>query len=335
MAAFTLLNHTDAPTVDVPQNLGDAPLWCYLNYENLPTGDLDHLTQPIPPKRPPYGSFPPEISEELNRGEDTNFSVFNNTSQPAAEATQSPQDPNPFAPITAATNPFYPIQDNHDTAPLEQPQIFDINDPIWEYLNLLIDPTCTRGRDSLPTETLPIPPLNNLDLYETFKMFDPTILQPQDIAPFGLSPNTSESCTSEWTPESTSRPLFSPPGPGILTNNFTALDVPSPAPAPPPPPISPPPSPLPRAIKTKVDVDAYVERLVARRRHRGKAPELKCAFEECDPNRTHRRPSELKEHMYAHIGVFPYECLRAGCTSTFGTKSNLTRHRKTCRPTAK
>ncbi|KAG8740565.1 hypothetical protein FRC10_004141 [Ceratobasidium sp. 414] len=294
MTAFTLLNHTDT-TVDSLQDLGDAPL-------------------------------------------------------SAGEAAWPPQDPNISAPITAAANPvspdsgflvdifpfyidllaqFYLIQDNQDTT--QHHRFFDINDPVWASLNISADPVPTLGHDNLPMETLLIAPgdaslIPDFNFGEMLEMFNPAVVEPRDFAPFGLSPNTSESCTSEWTSESTSPPLFSTPGSRLLISDFTALDVPSPPPIPPPPSSG--------AIKTKADVDDYVERLVTRRRRRDAAPKLKCPFEGCDPERTHRRPVELKEHMYSHIDVIPYKCPRANCISTFTIKSNLTRHRKTCRSPA-
>ncbi|KAG9103407.1 hypothetical protein FRC06_011047 [Ceratobasidium sp. 370] len=159
-------------------------------------------------------------------------------------------------------------------------------------LSLNTSESATLGHDNLPVEIAP-PDGSILDsnFDEMLRgVLNPAAVQPQDFAHFGLSPNTSESCTSEWTTESTSSPLFPTPGSGILTNDFTAFGAPSPPLVPPPPSSC--------TIKTKADVDAYVERLVTRRRRRDTAPKLKCPFEGCDPERIHRRPAELKARTY-------------------------------------
>ncbi|KAG9122103.1 hypothetical protein FRC07_001660, partial [Ceratobasidium sp. 392] len=56
------------------------------------------------------------------------------------------------------------------------------------------------------------------------------------------------------------------------------------------------------SLTLKAKIDRFVDSLVVRRKRRGSGPslvKLKCAW--CD--KQDRRPSELKEHMYAHCGL--------------------------------
>ncbi|KAG8719142.1 hypothetical protein FRC08_003554 [Ceratobasidium sp. 394] len=48
----------------------------------------------------------------------------------------------------------------------------------------------------------------------------------------------------------------------------------------------------------------------------------------CD--KTGRRPSELKEHMYAHYGLAMFPCPRPGCTHVSNRQSNCKRHMFYC-----
>ncbi|KAG8794214.1 hypothetical protein FRC12_000161 [Ceratobasidium sp. 428] len=120
---------------------------------------------------------------------------------------------------------------------------------------------------------------------------------PPDLATPFLSPALTDSSGSDWSLASDGSSVYSP-----LLSSLTAL-VPVDAPVTPDHPSAfPSPASVEEAFEIKAEIDKYVDSLTAQRRHRGSGPslvKLKCSW--CD--KRERRPSELKEHMYAHRGL--------------------------------
>ncbi|KAG8719141.1 hypothetical protein FRC08_003553 [Ceratobasidium sp. 394] len=83
-------------------------------------------------------------------------------------------------------------------------------------------------------------------------------------------------------------------------------------------------------LKLKAEIDPFVDSLAMLRQHRGSGPslvKLKCPW--CD--KSSRRPSELKQHMYAHRGLILYPCPRPGCSHVSNRSTNLRRHMNHCK----
>ncbi|KAG8796626.1 hypothetical protein FRC12_013618 [Ceratobasidium sp. 428] len=151
---------------------------------------------------------------------------------------------------------------------------------------------------------------------------------PDSPIPF-LSPASTDSSGSQWSVVSNGSDLYLPlfPSVGLSSPSF---DVGSPA-------IldstSPPSSPALPGIGfgSQAEIDAYVDSLTKMRRPRGagggRSPvKLECPL--C--GKKERRPCELKEHMYADLGLALFRCSNEGCEHVFNRASNLTRHRNTC-----
>ncbi|KAG9079514.1 hypothetical protein FS749_008457 [Ceratobasidium sp. UAMH 11750] len=82
-------------------------------------------------------------------------------------------------------------------------------------------------------------------------------------------------------------------------------------------------------FRSKDDIDIWVNSLKTRKKH-GSTPQskLQCPLKRC--GRTIRRPKALKEHLYGHFNIKPYECSHSGCEETFAIAWNRKRHSKTC-----
>ncbi|KAG8725234.1 hypothetical protein FRC09_004885 [Ceratobasidium sp. 395] len=147
---------------------------------------------------------------------------------------------------------------------------------------------------------------------------------PPDFPTPFLSPALTDSSGSDWSLASDGSSVYSP-----LLSSLTAL-VPVGAPVGPDHPSAFPSPPLvEEAFEIKAEIDKYVDSLTAQRRHRGSGPslvKLKCSW--CE--KKERRPSELKEHMYAHRGLALFPCPNKGCKHVSNRASNLTRHLHKC-----
>ncbi|KAG8781138.1 hypothetical protein FRC12_022199 [Ceratobasidium sp. 428] len=156
---------------------------------------------------------------------------------------------------------------------------FDTEDDAWASLGIVANPTSSLSQDNAPgspggnvfnpgsggvTASPSKLILGVLGLFHT--LIDPsqTVVCTPDLT---SSPNTSESCTSDWISASPGEQqlLFFDPGSGILTNDSVVGDSSPPTTSPLPLPL---PSP-PKVFETLADVDKYYKWVKEQRRHRG------------------------------------------------------------------
>ncbi|KAG8778283.1 hypothetical protein FRC12_025059 [Ceratobasidium sp. 428] len=267
-----------------------------LSYQSPNTQNPDYSNQ-LTPIDSPYGQLLADAASALNNTQepsDEDFRVTDNTrDHTAGDSAWRHQKLDITEPITAIYYPFDPTQ------------LIDGGLP-WPILDTTND-TPLPGDTDLLKGLPPTTPSNNGALdYQ----IDTIINWPSEAYDsIFMSPNTSESCTTDWTFESTSPGERPPPfSPSDSTNSGYSSnppDFPSPprlATLPLAPPLAPPPSPpLPRSsrrvVLTKSESDARVASLKSQRRHRGvgrSLVELKCPF--C--GKTHRRPHALQVSSY-------------------------------------
>ncbi|KAG9090922.1 hypothetical protein FS749_000192 [Ceratobasidium sp. UAMH 11750] len=78
---------------------------------------------------------------------------------------------------------------------------------------------------------------------------------------------------------------------------------------------------------SKDDIDTWVDSLRTQRKRKNTSrPELQCPREGCGT--VIRRPQALKEHLYSHFNIRPYQCLHSECAEAFAIASNRDRHTK-------
>ncbi|KAG8719144.1 hypothetical protein FRC08_003556 [Ceratobasidium sp. 394] len=204
--------------------------------------------------------------------------------------------------------------------PLEPKQVFDNDDAAWSDLISSASPT-----DSFDLSSL-------FDAYTLAMSHGDGILNfgsgdVPDVPSPGSLPNLSPALSDARSDSS-----FGSNGPyePLFAGAWSQSVAPSPAPS---APLS-----LPTTLsltedelKKVAEINAYVDSLVARRKRRGTGRslvKLKCLW--CDKFKPDRRPTELKDHMYAHHGLALFPCPRAGCTHVSNRKSNRKRHLNEC-----
>ncbi|KAG8718834.1 hypothetical protein FRC09_012037, partial [Ceratobasidium sp. 395] len=239
----------------------------------------------------PYGQFPADPASALDNTQEDVRVTDDTIDYTARDSAWRHQKPDITEPITAIYYPFDPTQliDGGLLWPILDTSN---NTPLPGDTNLLKGPSPT------------MPPNNGTPDYDLSTIFNWPFEADDSIF---MSPNTSESCTTDWTFESTSLgeqpPPFSPSDSTSSLYNSDPPDFPSPPrlatfplppPLPPPPPLlPPPPQSSPGVILTKSESDARVASLKSQRRHRGvgrSLVELKCPF--C--GKIHRRPHALQ-----------------------------------------
>ncbi|KAG8725238.1 hypothetical protein FRC09_004889 [Ceratobasidium sp. 395] len=163
--------------------------------------------------------------------------------------------------------------------------------------------------------------------------FDPTLgyvfvsPPPDSPIPF-LSPASTDSSGSQWSLVSNGSDAYSPLFPSLdsSTPSFHGspiiLDSTSTPSSPTLPGIG---------FGSQAEIDAYVDSLTKMRRPRGAGGGPSLVKLECPLcGKKARRPCELKEHMYADLGLALFRCPDEGCEHVFNRASNLTRHRNKC-----
>ncbi|KAG8721471.1 hypothetical protein FRC09_007838 [Ceratobasidium sp. 395] len=274
-----------------------------LSYQSPNTQNPDYSNQ-LTPIDSPYGQFLADAASALNNTQDDLRVTDNTLGHTAGDSAWRHQKLDIIEPITAIYYPFDPTQLIDGGLPWP---ILDTsnNTPLPGDTNLLKGPPPTT------------PSKNGALDYD----IDTIINWPSEAYDsIFMSPSTSESCTTDWTFESTSPREQPPPfSPSNSTNSGYSPDppgfpspprlatLPLPPPLPPPQPLPlplppplppPPPQSSPGVILTKSESDARVASLKSQRRHRGvgrSLVELKCPF--C--GKIHRRPHALQRSSQA------------------------------------
>ncbi|KAG8778285.1 hypothetical protein FRC12_025061 [Ceratobasidium sp. 428] len=170
-----------------------------------------------------------------------------------------------------------------DSVEIESVPTFNTEDEAWTSLGFVAKPAPSPGRDNPPGS-----PSGNVVSPGSSGVSGSSVLWTPDMI---SSPNTSESCTSDWIPASpgAQQSLFSGPGSGILMNDSVAGDSSPPTSSPPPLPSPP------QVIETRADVEKYYKWVKEQRRHRGTGEsqtELNCPVGGC--GKLQRRPGVLR-----------------------------------------
>ncbi|KAG8736134.1 hypothetical protein FRC10_009656 [Ceratobasidium sp. 414] len=181
---------------------------------------------------------------------------------------------------------LYSIREEQNTLKFEPKPVFNTENEALVSLGIGENPIS-------PPETSPTTPFDNILDFDFDEVFGAFV---QDFPPV-VSPVASEPPTPGLAPDSNtsggSPPPFSSPGSGILTDDFTNVDLSSP-PVTTPPMLPPSPPSPPGGIETQSDIDDHVISLKAHRRRRGAKPSpyaLECP--KC--GKVCRRPHALKE----------------------------------------
>ncbi|KAG9100312.1 hypothetical protein FS749_015721 [Ceratobasidium sp. UAMH 11750] len=311
--------------------------------DSLLTGALTAPTAPTLPAWPPLlclDKQPPEdVTNTARSGPDRYFNVAGNTYRCGADGSIhlhlkiTPDSLTvPSYPITPGSAfligllPFlvddsgrlYSVIDHIN--PPEPKQVFDNDDAAWMDLVSSAGPTDSFDLSSLFDACSPA--TSHEDGILNFSSgYVPDVPSPGSIPT--LSPALSDSRSdSSFGSNGPYEPLFAGAGSQSV--------APSPVPTAPPS--------LPATLslnedelKKVAEINEYVDSLVVKRKRRGSGPslvKLECLW--CDKFKPNRRPTELKEHMYAHHGLALFPCPRPGCTHVSNRKSNRKRHLNEC-----
>ncbi|KAG9100724.1 hypothetical protein FRC06_003825 [Ceratobasidium sp. 370] len=361
--------HNDNPNSSLECYLDLSDLLAHI--DSLPTGALAASALPTWPPPPDNQLFCLDqqssevVTTAVRGGSDRYFNVAGNTYRCGADGnvrlhqwtaldsfpTVPPYPVQPGSIFSIGLLPFfvdnsgrlYSVVDRAD--PLEPKQVFDNDDAAWDDLGFGAGYTHLPDFSRLPDSCSPATSLDDSILNFDFgqaPVHVPDVSSPG--SPPALSPASSDSNASDSSFGSNAR--YEPPS--LFGGNWpqSAAQKPANSNPPPPPTLS-----LDEgALKIVAEIDAYVDSLVVKRKRRGTGSSLvKLECPRCDKFKSNRRPTELKEHMYAHYGlareymkeikfddtdfwglvVFP--CPRPGCTHVSNRKSNRKRHLNQCR----
>ncbi|KAG8688391.1 hypothetical protein FRC09_012934 [Ceratobasidium sp. 395] len=336
-----------------------------LNHEGLTTQYPDYSNELTPIDTSPSGQFSKDAPTlGAHTIPDCYFVVLGNIYRRfGGGIVRLHQELSPPAPTTTAPNPLqsdsvffvgilafcfdilgqlYWIRELGDNSvELESVPTFNTEDEAWTSLGIIAKPAPSPGRGNPPGS-----PSSNIASPGSSGVSGSSVVWTPDLI---SSPNTSESCASDWIPASpgAQQPLFSSPGSGILTSDSIVGEEPPPTASPPPLPSPP------EVIETRADVDKYFKWVKEQRRHRGAGAsqtELICPVGGC--GKPQRRPGVLRDHILSvHFGLRSkssslqlnhkpklinlgpppaYKCPHTNCPEWFPTDSNRHRHLNTC-----